>query len=92
MTASKSKHNTYLITAIEGHCEDAEQILRGVATRVKWMGKNAPKEVICLDCDMDHQTREICDAMCEYYGFMCVCTKSQLIKKIYEQNKTKVDK
>ena len=65
-----------IIVPISGHNEEAELLLRSAASRVKWMGDTQQK-VICLDCDMDEETRAICAAISKEYSFMEVCSITQ---------------
>jgi hypothetical protein len=74
---TKGGNRLMMIVPIHGHNEEAELLLRSAATRVKWMDGVRRQRVICLDCGMDDETKEICEAVCRDYGFMEVCSVSE---------------
>ncbi len=76
------KINSVLIIPFEGHCEDIEFILRGAKMKTKWLGKNMPAKIICLDNGMDDETRKICKFMCNDSNFFDIGTNNNLIDKI----------
>ncbi len=56
-----------------GHEEEAELVLRSAVQKLKWMGGRDEKQILCLDCGMDEETREICERMAEQYGVIEIC-------------------
>ena len=50
----------YFILAFRGHDEEAELALRAAVQKLKWLGGGDEKRILCLDCGMDEETREIC--------------------------------
>ena len=47
--------------------------LRAAVQRLKWMGGREEKQVLCLDCGMDGETRRICEAMAREYDIIELC-------------------
>ncbi len=79
ITRSKSENGIILIEPIFQKQEDAEYLLRSAAQKVKWMGKYAPDRVICLDCNMDSETRKLCEMVCREYPFIELCTREEMM-------------
>lgn len=66
----KKRSGAMIIVPISGHDDEAEFLLRSAAMRVKWMPKICKRKVICLDCGMDAETRQICKIISKDYPFM----------------------
>lgn len=81
ITKSGNAREIILIEPICQKQEDAEYVLRCAAQRVKWMGKNGPDRVICLDCNMDEETKKMCEMVCRDYPFIEMCTKDEMFNK-----------
>lgn len=81
---TKGENDVMIIVPICGHNEEAELLLRSAAARAKWLGGQSRQKVICLDCGMDEETKEICDLICTDYYFMEVCPLSDFEKSIME--------
>ncbi|MGN0488904.1 MAG: hypothetical protein ACI4HO_06550 [Ruminococcus sp.] len=79
-TKSKDDREIILIEPICNKQEDAEYLLRSAAQKVKWMGKNGPDRVICLDCNMDEETKKLCEMVCRDYSFMELCSKDDMFE------------
>ena len=77
-TKSGKGNEIILIEPICNKQEDAEYLLRGAAQRVKWMGKNGPDRVICLDCNMDEETKKLCQMVCKDFPFIEMCTRDEI--------------
>lgn len=76
----KNDNSIMFITPIEGKCDDAELMLRSAAAKVKWVSRGKYDYVICLDCDMDAETKKMCENICEEYGFAKLISKSEFLK------------
>ncbi len=77
------KDNTVMfITPINGKCENAEFMLRSAAAKVKWVSRGKNDYVICLDCDMDDETKKICENICKDYGFAKMISKTEFIESL----------
>lgn len=59
-----------IVIPIKGHDEHAEFILRSAAAKIKWTGSDEDSRLICLDCGMDDETKQICNLICIDYDFM----------------------
>lgn len=82
LSRSNDKKEIILIKPISAHQENAELLLRNAAWKVMWMGRFAPDKVICLDCDMDNETKKMCRLVCKEYPFMNICTKKEMHERI----------
>ncbi len=77
------KDNTIMfITPLKGKCEDAEFILRSAAAKVKWVSRGKNDYVICLNCDMDDETKKICESICKEYGFAKMLSKKEFLEML----------
>lgn len=76
----KGESSVLLITPVESG-RDAEFVLRSAAARLRWGGGRCTF-AICLDCDMDDETRKICESVCREYGFERLITKSELREEL----------
>ncbi len=76
----KNDGSVMFITPIGKDCENAEFMLRSAAARVKWISRFKHDYVICLDCDMDEETKKICEKICEEYGFAKLISKNEFFE------------
>lgn len=78
----KNKNNCSIIivTPLENETHNAEFILRGAASRLKWFCRGGEDCILCLDCDMDEETESVCKALCKEYGFIKLIKKQELIE------------
>lgn len=71
-----------LVVPIKGKQDDAEYVLRSAAARIKWISRGRQDRLICLDCDMDEETRKICEGICKEYGFAGLMNKKDFLKAL----------
>lgn len=77
------KDNTIMfVTPVNGKCDDAEFILRSAASKVKWISRGKNDYVICLNCDMDEETKKVCENICKDYGFARIVSKKEFLEMI----------
>ena len=76
----KKDTSIMLITPINSKCDDAEILLRSAAARVKWVCRGRHDYVICLDCNMDFETKKVCEEICKEYGFIKLMSKNELLE------------
>ena len=69
-----------LITPVDS-AENAEMVLRSAASRLNW-GRSRSDCAVCLDCDIDDETRRICETVCREYGFLRLMTKEELREEL----------
>lgn len=81
----KNDNSIMFITPIDGKCEDAELMLRSAVAKVKWVSRGKYDYVICLDCDMDEETKKICENICEEYGFAKLMSKNEFFEILGRQ-------
>jgi len=74
-----------IIVPIEGHEEEAELILKSAVEKMRWMGGQGKKQLICVDCGMDDETREICTIICNRYPFVEICNVQQLAVRLEQK-------
>ena len=78
----KSDNAIMFIAPINGKCEDAEYVLRSAAAKIKWISRGKNDYVICLDCGMDEETKNICENICKEYGFAKLLNKKEFFDMI----------
>ena len=76
----KNDNSVMFVTPINGKCDDAELILRSAVAKVRWVSRGKHDYVICLDCDMDDETRQICENVCVDYGFAKLMSKNEFLE------------
>lgn len=75
----KRKEDTAMtIIPIRGHNEEAEYLLRSAAAKIQWEDDSQPCRIVCLDCDMDLETRLVCERVVQSFEFMELCTMEEL--------------
>ena len=67
---TKRAGKIYLLLTFRGHGGEAELALRDAVQKLKWLGGREEKQILCLDCGMDEETREVCERMAEQYGII----------------------
>lgn len=68
----KKDRDELVVLPIYGHNEEAELLLRSVATKIRWNDLDCEKLIVCLDCGMDEETKHICNIVSSEYDFMRV--------------------
>lgn len=76
----KNDNSVMFVAPINGKRDDAELILRSAVAKVRWVSRGKHDYVICLDCDMDDETRQICEKVCEEYGFAKLMSKNEFLE------------
>ena len=76
----RSDCSVLLITPVDS-AENAEMVLRSAASRLRW-GRSQSDCAVCLDCDIDDETRKICETVCREYGFLRLMTKEELREEL----------
>ena len=76
----KNDNSIMFVTPIDGKCDDAEFMLRSAAAKVKWVSRGKHNYVICLDCDMDDETKRICENICNEYGFAKLISRNEFFE------------
>lgn len=79
---SKNDDIVVLIVPVKNHMEDIEHVLRSTAAKVSFMGKGNFQKVICLDCNADKETKEICKKICSEFSFMEFEDKKEFVANI----------
>lgn len=77
MYKSKEEGYNMLVIPIGPHNEDAELLIRSAAARVSW-DYGIAKKLICLDCGMDDNTRQVCENLKWTYNFLEIKTVDEL--------------
>ncbi len=80
----KCDNTIMFITPINKDCNDAEFLLRSTVSKVRWISRGKHNYVVCLDCEMDDKTKEICENICKQYGFASLMSKKELFERLSE--------
>lgn len=89
-TYKKSNQTTtILIVPLYSYTDDAEMIIRNVATKIKW-NNCVTSRLICLDCGMNDNTKKICENLMFTYSFLEIKTLDELSEILTSLNKGNV--
>lgn len=75
---SPERQKRTMVMAIKGHDEAAEYKIRSAAEQIHWRTQGDAREVLCVDCGMDAQTREICEKLTEAYPAVRLCNQEEV--------------
>jgi hypothetical protein len=79
---TKDESSVIIVVPIKGHNEQAEFLLRSAAARLKWLGAVGKQKVLCVDMNMDAETRKICEIIKREYQFIDICFSDEFEKSI----------
>ena len=77
----KTAYSILLITPVD-NADNAEFVLRSAAAKLRW-GRGCRSCAVCLDAELDDETRRICETVCREYGFLKLMTKEELMRRLY---------
>ena len=77
MLRTDNSGKLYLVISIHGHEERAEMMMSSAIERLKWM-KGEDKKLICLNKEMDEETRKVCGIICAQNPGVAMCTPEEL--------------
>lgn len=77
---AKNRGKLYWVLPFQGHEEEAELSLKNAMEHLRWLDSMQEKEVLCMDCGMDAETREICRIMSRENPEISVCTPEEVVK------------
>ena len=66
--------------------EDAEFLLRSAIQRVRWSLRSRNMKLICLDCGMSPEIREVCLRLSQQYAFVQIVNSTEFQKKYSGQD------
>lgn len=70
------------VTPINKECRNAELLVRNIASKLG-AGRNRKNcYAVCLDCDMDDETKKVCEKLCREYGFIKLMNKEEFIANL----------
>lgn len=78
----KCSNGIVLLTPVKRNCGNAEMLLRCAVAKIKWVSRGKNDCVICLDCDMDENTKEVCQKICKDNPTVKFMEKSELIEML----------
>ncbi len=84
MLKSGNPGKLYLVIPIHGHEEGAEMMLTSAIERLQWIA-GEDKKVICIDCNMDEETRKICRIIAARNPGVEVCAPEELHEILGQQ-------
>lgn len=67
----------YLVVPFSGHNDKAEAVLRGALEQIKTL-EGEKGLIVCVDCGMDEETKQICRAMCNDNTEIRLCSANEL--------------
>lgn len=71
-------NNSIMILPIGGSSNNTEFIVRGAIAKVRWLSISKNQQIVCLDCGMSDESREICSRLAERYSFISIKTVDEL--------------
>ncbi len=83
---SSRKKEPYCLVSVmkmQGHQEDAELRLRDAVGRLRWIGGPEDRMVLCIDDDMDMETRAICTVLARNEEIIRICRAEDQIRDIF---------
>lgn len=75
-------NNSIIILPIGPDSGNTEFIVRCAIAKVRWLNIGKDQQIVCLDCGMSSESREICCKLCEKYPFLSIMTIEELKDKI----------
>lgn len=67
----KQKINSYIIVKLtKDKQSNIEYMLRGLVAKIRWMKKNRPQKIICINYDLEETEKRICEIICSEYDFV----------------------
>ena len=61
-----------ILISLKGHEEKAEFLIRSAITKLKYIGQSGAQKIICLDYNMDDETRKICEIFKNKYSIISI--------------------
>lgn len=67
-----------ILLSVRGHEEDIEYTLKSLIAQYQWAGDSRQScRIVCLDHQMDEETKFICERICQHYPFVKICNPEQ---------------
>lgn len=73
-------NNSAIIVPIGKDSNQTEFLVRSAIAKTRWLNLNKNQQIICLDCGMNDESKEICRHLCEKYPFISIKTADELKK------------
>lgn len=71
-----------LLIPIKGHTENAEFILKNTILKYNFFKSYKNTIIVCLDLNMDYETRQICNIISSKYNYVYVLTPEEFLDGI----------
>lgn len=65
-------NNSAIIVPIGEDSDSTEFLIRSAIAKTRWLGLCKNQQIICLDCGMTDESKEICRHLCEKYPFLSI--------------------
>lgn len=78
---SRKSDSSVIIITPKTSGEEAEFTLRSALSKLRWSGKFSETRVM-LNCELDENTKRICNALCREYGFKGLVSPEEIINMI----------
>ena len=67
---ARGDNSMYMVVPIKGHNEKAEYILRSACSKIKWINALRGQKLICLNYNMDEETKKICEKVAKQHNII----------------------
>ena len=71
-------NNSAIIVPIGSDSNQTEFLVRSAIAKTRWLSLSKNQQIICLDCDMNDESKEICRRLYEKYPFISIKTADEL--------------
>ncbi len=71
-----------VLVCVSGKDDTVEYRIRGALEKLRWMRHGGQKEILCVDCGMDAETRQICEAFANAHPCVRLCMAEELPKTL----------
>lgn len=70
------------ITNISANDDNIEFVLRSALAKRRWSADKNSVFTVCLNCELNENTRRICERVCREYGFTRLITRDEFLKSL----------
>lgn len=78
LTRPRREEKITVLVCVCGSDKRVEYRLRGALARLRWLRHTGRRELLCVDCGMDMETRKVCETFARANPVMRLCTAQEL--------------
>lgn len=78
LTRPRREEKITVLVCVSGNDKRVEYRLRGALTRLHWLRHTGRRELLCVDCGMDTETRQVCETFALANPGVRLCTSQEL--------------